>query len=213
MGDTLLVLTLLSLGDGDAAQVEALRVKSNYLYAKALALSGDTLRAINVLLQEEGCRAKRYRLVLMLGKFYLDGATELLEDTVCFGHRDIILYNAYVLNFLDDPLSDSLRSMLPPLLDPGKAILYNLVPGMGLVYAGRPWQGIKTFLANVVGIAGITYSIKNKRYVDAAVWYVFWEGRFLTGSFQNSISAVWNENRRRLKPYFRKILHMIEEGG
>jgi len=212
MGDTLLVLALLSLGDGDAAQIEALRLRSNYLYAKALALSGDTLRAINVLVQEKGCRAKRYRLVLMLGKFYLDGATELLGDTVCFGERDVILYNAYVLNFLEDPLSDTLRSMVPSLLDPGKAILYNLVPGMGLVYAGRPWQGIKTFLANAVGIGGITYSIRKKRYVDAAVWYIFWEGRFLTGSFQNTIKAVWDENRRRLRPYFRKILQMIEEG-
>ncbi len=208
----MLVMALLGVGDGEAAQVEALRVGSPYLYAKALALSGDTLKAINVLSQEGGCRAKRYRLVLMMAKFYLTGAGEILKDTVCFGNRDVVLYNAYALVFLDDPLADSLRRLLPPLLDPGKALLINLIPGLGLIYAGRPWQGIKTLAANVVGIAGMTYSIRNRHYVDAAVWYVFWENRFLTGSFQNTLTAVWDENRRRLRPYFRRILRMIEEG-
>ena len=213
IGDTLLVLSLLRVGDGNAAQVEALRVGSPYLYARALALSGDTLKAINVLSREEGCRAKRYRMVLMMGKFYLDGAGELLKDTMCFTYKDVVLYNAYVLNFLAHPLADSLQKEVPPLLDPKKALLFNLVPGMGLVYAGRPWQGVKTLLAVSLGFAGMTYAIKKHHYADAVIWYVFWENRFLTGSFQNSLKAVWDENRRRLKPYFRKILRMIEEGG
>ncbi len=212
IGDTLLVLYLLGVGDGKAAQIEALRVGSTYLYARALALSGDTLSAINVLSREGGCKAKRYRLVLMLGKFYLDGARELLKDTVCFTHRDVVLYNAYLLNFLPHPLADSLREEVPPLLDPKRAILFNIVPGMGLVYAGRPWQGVKTLLAVSLGFAGMTYAIRKRHYADAVVWYVFWENRFLTGSFQNSLRAVWDENRRRLKPYFRKVLRMIEEG-
>ncbi len=213
IGDTLLILSLLSVGDGDAAQVEALRVGSPYLYARALALSGDTLSAINVLSRQEGCEAKRYRLVLMMGKFYLEGARELLTDTTCFTYRDVVLYNAYILNFLDHPLSDSLREEVPSLLDPKKAILFNLIPGMGLVYAGRPWQGVKTLLAVSIGFAGITYAIKRRHYADAVIWYAFWENRFLTGSFQNSLKAVWDENRRRLRPYFQRILRMIEEGG
>ncbi|NPB02815.1 MAG: hypothetical protein GXO39_00135 [Thermotogae bacterium] len=208
-----MVISLLSLGDPKGAQVEALRLGNSYLYAKALAAGGDTLGAINVLMRLKDCKAKRYMMVLSLAKFYLETTEDLLKDSLCFTGRDRILFRAYTLNFTDDPLSDSLKAILPPLLDPSKALLFNLIPGGGLLYTGKPWQGLKTFLAVSVGLAGITYSIKKKHYVDAIIWYLFWENRFLMGSFQNTLSSVWEENRRRLKPYFERILKMLEEGS
>jgi len=212
LGDSLLVLTLLWVGDGRSAQLEALRINDSLLYARALAQDGDTLGAINVLARLDGCEAKRYLLVLKMAKFYLESAGEMLKDTTCFSERDVVLYRAYMLDFPRHPLADSLKALLPPLLDPQKALLINLIPGAGLAYAGRPWQGLKTFAAVAVGFAGITYSLKKRHYVDAAIWYFFWENRFLIGSFQNTLSAVWEENRRRLRPYFAEILRRLEEG-
>ena len=211
MSDTLLVLTLLRLGDGEMAYLEAKRTKNNLYTAKALALKGDTNEAI-MLLTGETCDEKRYKLVLTVAKFMQNTAYELLNDSTCFSEEDKVLVDAHFLRFGDHPLSDTLRGMLPKLLNPSLALVISLIPGMGMVYAGRPWQGIKTFLANVVGIGGIVYSIKNKHYVDAAVWYFFWENRFYFGGFQNTLEAVWEENTERLRPYFEYIQKRLEGG-
>ncbi len=212
LADTLLVLKLLSLGDGQGALIEAKRVGHTFYYAKALALKGDTLKAINFLARLQDCRAKRYRLVLLMAKFYLEGAEDLLRDTSCFTYRDQILFSAYTLRFVGGPLSDSLKAQMPNLLDPSKAMVFNILPGAGLIYAGQTWKGIKTCAAVGIGCAGITYALRNRHYADACVWVLFWQNRFLTGSYQNTLEAVWQENRRRLQPYFQKILRMIEEG-
>lgn len=211
MSDTLLVLLLLKLGDGDMAYLEAKRIKSNLYTAKALALKGDTNEAI-MLLSGENCREKRYKLVLSVARFMQNTAYEILSDSTCFSEEDKVLVDAHFLRFSEHPLSDTLKRMIPKLLNPSLALILSLIPGMGMVYAGKYWHGIKTFLANVVGIGGIVYSIKKKHYVDAAVWYFFWENRFYFGSFQNTLKAVWEENTDRLKPYFEYIENRLEGG-
>ncbi len=214
MSDTLLVINLLSLGDWWGAYLESKRIGSDYYMAKSLILKGDTSEAIILLSEDTTCKAKRLRLSLVLSKFLMESAYDILKDSTCFTEDDKTLTDAYFLNFNeDDPLSDSLRKRLPKLLNPSTALILNIIPGLGMVYSGKPWNGIKTVLANIIGIGGIVYSIKKKHYVDAGIWYFFWENRFYFGSFQNTLEYVWEENRRRLRPYFEYIRMRIEKGG
>ncbi len=208
LSDSILVLTLLSIGDGDLAYLEAKRLKNNFYIAKALVLKGDTTSAI-MALSDKDCEQKRYKLILMLSRFAMESSINLVQDTICFSDRDRKLVNAYFFRFDDSPLSDSLISRLPKLINPSFCIILNMLPGLGLFCAGRPIEAIKTILANSVGIGGILYSIKNRYYVDAFVWYYFWEGRFLWGSFQNVLRFALEENQRRLRSYFEYIISQI----
>ena len=201
MSDSILVLTLLSIGDGDMAYLEARRINNKLYVSKALALKGDTSSAIMELSEEE-CDQKRYKLILTLSRFMMQSSLSLVQDTFCFSDRDRTLVNAYFFKFDGTPLSDSLRFRLPKLINPSFCLVLNFLPGLGLACAGRPFQALKTFMANVVGIAGISYSIKRGYHVDAFVWYYFWENRFFWGSFQNVVKFALEENQRRLRPYF-----------
>jgi hypothetical protein len=206
--DSVLVLTLLAIGDGELAYLEAKRIKNNLYVAKALALKGDTSSAI-MSLSDGDCKQKRYKLVLMLSRFMRESSINLVQDTSCFSDRDRALVRAHFFDFDSSPLSDSLISRLPKLINPSTCIILNFIPGLGLACAGKPIQALKTFLANLLGIGGMVYSIRRGYYVDAFVWYYFWEGRFFWGSFQNVLESTLDENQRRLRPYFEYIREQI----
>ncbi len=106
-----------------------------------------------------------------------------------------------------------MKSILPNLLNPSFALIANTIPGFGMLYAGKPVKALKTLIANIIGIYGTLYSIKNSHYVDAFLWVFFWENRFYFGSFQNTLEDVWEENAKRLKPYFYYIRKRLEKGG
>lgn|GEM_PF-1092527 len=208
MSDSLLVLTLLSIGDGKLAYLEAKRIRNNLFVAKALALEGDTSSAIMVL-SDEDCKQKRYKLILSLSRFLIETSMKLVQDSSCFSDRDRTLVKAYFFEFDDTPLSDSLNSRIPKLINPSVCLVLNFIPGLGLACAGRPFQAFKTFLANLIGIGGIAYSLRRGYYVDAFVWYYYWENRFFWGSFRNVMDFAFDENRRRLRPYFEYIKFQI----
>jgi len=148
--------------------------------------------------------AKRF---IQSGRFYL--AINMLEDT----DERKLLGLAYLL---DGQFSNALATFIengdheiasiiekhmqhPEKSENTAALLSLFMPGSGEVYADNPGLGARDFLLNLGSGYLIYNALKQHKYVDAMLVFVFLLNRFYLGSIHNAQKSAleYNEEKRR----------------
>jgi hypothetical protein len=147
---------------------------------------------------EQYLEAKRYYLAIdllhdtdekdLLGMAYLLDGQYARARTIFseIGNREII-------TLIDDYMANPEKS------EKTAALLSLFLPGAGEVYAGNPFQALRDFLVNL-GSGYLAYNaLRQQKYVDATLVFVFLFNRFYLGSIYNAQKAAiaHNEKKRR----------------
>ncbi len=83
-----------------------------------------------------------------------------------------------------------------------RAMLFSaILPGTGEIYAGNVRQGIQDFLLTTLSGFILYNSVKNKKYVDAGIIFIFAFNRFYFGSISNAGRIAQSYNDRRERAY------------
>lgn len=83
--------------------------------------------------------------------------------------------------------------------------LSALLPGMGQIYAGFPWQGLSSLTVNLLFLYPLTYHFVHKRLLDAIVVYLPLFQRYYRGAEEKAAELVRRRNRDLLEKYVEKV--------
>jgi hypothetical protein len=148
-------------------------------------------------------------------RYYL--AISLLRDTE---ERDL-LGLVYLLDgqfsnaratFLEDgniEIADLIDEYLQsPKRSERTAVLLSLfLPGAGEVYAGNSVLGLRDFLMNL-GSGYLFYNVlRQQKYVDATLVFLFLLNRFYLGSIHNAQKSAIEHNEKRRREWLERIVH------
>jgi hypothetical protein len=107
--------------------------------------------------------------------------------------------NAEIVALIDDYLQNPEKSEKTAVL------LSVFLPGAGEAYAGNPFQGIRDFLMNL-GSGYLLYNaLRQQKYVDATLVFVFLLNRFYLGSIYNAQKSVIEHNKKRRREWLDAI--------
>jgi len=86
------------------------------------------------------------------------------------------------------------------------ALLSLFVPGAGDIYAGNPGLGIRDFILNL-GSGYLFYNaLRQHKYVDATLVFVFLVNRFYLGSLHNAVESAIRFNEKRHQEWLEHII-------
>ena len=87
------------------------------------------------------------------------------------------------------------------------AALFSLIlPGTGQIYSGNIWQGIRDFLFNV-GSGYLFYNaLKQQKYVDAVLIFIFLINRFYLGSVGNAQRSAAEYNEKNHEEWLETLI-------
>ncbi|MGB7055293.1 MAG: hypothetical protein WBE28_08230, partial [bacterium] len=153
-------------------------------------------------------------LYIDTGRYY--SAISLLRDTE---ERDL-LGLAYLLDgqfsnaratFLQDgniEIADLIDAYLEsPEKSERIAVLLSLfLPGAGEVYAGNSVLGLRDFLVNL-GSGYLFYNaLRQQKYVDATLVFLFLVNRFYLGSIHNAQKSAIEHNEKRRREWLERVV-------
>jgi len=154
--------------------------------ARQFIKSGSYYPAINML--EQTAEKELLGLAYLLDGQFSNARATFIES----GHYEIA---AQIEEYLTRPKKSERTA----------ALLSLFLPGSGQIYSGDPWQGFGDFLFNL-GSGYLFYNaLKQQKYVDATLVFIFLINRFYLGSIHNARTAAITHNEKRRQEWLERL--------
>lgn len=163
------------------------------------------------------CTSWKYKKALCyreLGRYHeavrlfesLEKDRELIKTYILMGEYRLAQYESKKIG--NQELADDLSLLIDfsPQKDIRRAqILSSIVPGLGEIYAGRPWHGLFTFSLNLLSAGLAVQSFARRRYLDGILISGFLWSRFYQGGIENAAREASKYNEEKKNAYLKEI--------